>query len=35
VPRLLAERDWLQAALAAAQLAVLAAAASGLLAGPG
>ena len=35
LPRLLAERDWLQAALAAAQLMVLAAAASGLLASPG
>ena len=32
LPRLLAERDWLQAALAAAQLVVLAAAASGVLA---
>jgi len=32
---LAAERDWLQAALAAAQLVVLAAAASGLLAGAG
>jgi len=35
LPRLLAERDWLQAALAAAQLVVLAVAASGLLAAPG
>jgi len=35
LPRVLAERDWLQAALAAAQLAVLAAAASGVLAGSG
>jgi hypothetical protein len=35
LPRLVAERDWLQVALAAAQLAVLAAAASGLLAAPG
>jgi hypothetical protein len=35
LPALLAERDWLQAALAAAQLVVLAAAASGLLAAPG
>jgi hypothetical protein len=35
LPRLVVERDWLQAALAAAQLVVLAAAASGLLAGPG
>lgn len=35
VPALLAERHWLQAALAAAQLVVLAAAASGLLASPG
>lgn len=31
LPALIAERDWLQAALAAAQLIVLAAAASGLL----
>lgn len=35
VPALLAERDWLQAALALAQLVVLLAAASGLVAGPG
>jgi len=35
VPPLVAERDWLQAALALAQLAVLLAAASGLLARPG
>jgi hypothetical protein len=35
VPALVAERDWLQAALALAQLAVLLAAASGLLARPG
>ena len=35
LPALLAERDWLQAALAAAQLVVLVAAASGLLAGSG
>ena len=35
LPRVLAERDWLQAALALAQLAVLAAAASGLLAAGG
>jgi hypothetical protein len=35
LPRVVAERDWLQAALAAAQLLVLAAAASGLLAGAG
>jgi hypothetical protein len=35
VPRLVAERDWLEAALAAAQLLVLAAAASGFLAGAG
>jgi hypothetical protein len=35
LPRLVAERDWLQAALAAAQLLVLSAAASGLLAAPG
>jgi hypothetical protein len=33
VPALIAERDWLQAALALAQLAVLLAAASGLVAG--
>jgi hypothetical protein len=35
LPALVAERDWLRAALAAAQLAVLAAAASGLLAPAG
>jgi len=35
LPRLVAERDWLQAALAAGQLVVLAVAASGLLAAPG
>ncbi|TMH29531.1 MAG: hypothetical protein E6H63_06655 [Betaproteobacteria bacterium] len=35
LPRLFAERDWLQVALAAAQLLVLAVAASGLLAAPG
>ena len=35
LPRLFAERDWLQAALAAAQLMVLSVAASGLLAAPG
>ncbi|MBV9360680.1 MAG: hypothetical protein JO292_04755 [Betaproteobacteria bacterium] len=35
VPALIAERDWLQAALAVAQLAVLLAAASGLIGGSG
>jgi hypothetical protein len=35
LPALLAERDWLQAALAAAQLLVLLAAASGVVAGSG
>ena len=35
LPRLVAERDWLQAALAAAQLVVLVAAASGFLAASG
>ena len=35
LPALVAERDWLQAALALAQLAVLVGAASGLLAGQG
>ncbi len=35
VPALIAKRDWLQAALAVAQLAVLLAAASGLLGGSG
>ena len=35
LPALIAERDWLQAALALAQFAVLLAAASGLLARPG
>ena len=35
LPALIAERDWLQAALAAAQLAVLIVAASGVVAGSG
>lgn len=35
LPRLAAQRDWLQLALACAQVAVLAVAASGLLAGAG
>ena len=35
LPELIAERDWLQAALAAAQLLVLATAASGLISAPG
>jgi hypothetical protein len=35
IPALVAERDWLQAGLATAQLAVLVAAASGLVAGTG